>query len=216
MSDGTGLAALAGGQAIESLAPQKSSGSSFGSNYGVGSSYMTGGASQTGSTTSPYGQQAAAAGQGILSGVAPTTADYQSMIQSALTGGGLSGVGIPMAQAAISQARGAAGANLASADSFLARSGTANSPFAAQLQSSIAAQGNEATAQAPVGIYQQLLNQIPGFISSQQGAGLSGLATGAASNYSNATQSQVAQNTLDYSHTTSRSYDKSKSGGFGF
>ena len=208
--------ALAAAQIGASLIPQKSSGSgsSFGSSYGQSGSYGQG--SQSSSNVSPFGLQEGYSGTSLGQQIQPDLTSYLNMLQKAMTGGGLSGAGIPMAQAAIAQARGAAAANLGSAENFLARSGASNSPFAGQLLSSIAAQGNEATAQAPVGIYQQLLSQIPGFISSTEGQSLSAMGQAGALNNTSTSNYNNANNT--YSHTTDRQYNNSSqsSGPFGF
>ena len=171
-----------------------SSGKSSQNESSTGFSNTTGSQSGSSSNVSPFGLQEGYSGTSLGQQIQPDLTSYLNMLQKAMTGGGLQGAGIPMAQAAIAQARGAAASTLGSAENFLVRSGASNSPFAGQLLSSIAAQGNEATAQAPVGIYQMLLGQIPGFLSSEEGQSLNAMGQAGALNNTN-TFNQIANQT---------------------
>ena len=209
-------------EAGNSFIPKKSSGSgsSFTSGYGQTGSYTRQGQQGSSSNTSPFGQFLGNESIASLQQLNPEIGDYLSMIHKAMTGGQLTGMGIPMAQAAIAQARGASSATMQGEKNMLARSGGANSVFGQQLLASTAAQGNEAAAQAPVGIYQQLLGQIPGFLQGMQGEAFQGLGQAGALNNTNTWSQILNQDTNTYSHDTSRQYNKnSNSGGgglFGF
>lgn len=192
---------MAGGQIIGDLLPKKSSGSSSSTGQGFSTSDS--------SHSSGFGNMLGFGSEYNLQQIAPLQASYLSTLQAALTKGQIGGVGIPMAQAAIAQARGAAGATMQGEKNMLARSGGADSPFAQQLLSSTAAQGNEAVAQAPVGIYQELLGQIPGFLTTMNGQSMQGLGTAGTLN--------GTSSAFDTFRTKSQSSDQTKSGSlFGF
>ena len=84
---------------------------------------------------------------------------------------------IPLIQSGVQASRAATAGGMADAQGALAKSGAANSPFAAAILGQIQASGNQATAQVPIGIAQSYLSGAGGLVEGLGGQAFGGLGT---------------------------------------
>jgi len=97
----------------------------------------------------------------------------------ALTTGGVD-ARMPIINQAVERSKQATSASMKELDTSLAQSGLAGTPFGVRAKTETAQRGRQATADVPTQIVQQILQQIPGFVTGTNQTVIQGM-TGAAS-----------------------------------
>src|SRR6267142_3288304 len=100
----------------------------------------------------------AIAGQ-INNEVDPVRKEFLSQLTQVLSGNLYNNSLLPLIQNATGQMRQAVGQSSQGAEAYLAKTGTAQSPFAASILAQLNQQGNEAIAGIPIQFAQQMLGQ---------------------------------------------------------
>jgi len=104
----------------------------------------------------------------------PLRQETISQFLEALTTGGV-GARIPIISKAQEQSRQATSNTLRGTDQQLAQSGLAGTPFGENIRAQTLQQGQQATAMVPIDIINQMLTQIPGFVTGSNQVVVSGL-----------------------------------------